>query len=63
MVSGANEGIDRKLSCFAYSWLFAEFETFWNHFKFEKENRASGRTKSHPVVENLEDHRSARKLL
>ena len=47
MVSGANEGIDRRLVVFCdFLGNLGLSETL----KFEKESRAFGRTKSHPAV-------------
>ena len=59
MVSGASEGVDRRLSCFVF------FLVIWDvleYFKFEKESRAP-RTKSHPAVGSEQGYRSARRAL
>ena len=61
MVSGGNEGIDRR-PCRVLC-IIGNLGGFWNHFKFEKESRAFARTKSHPGVEILEGNRSARTAL
>ena len=61
MVSGANEGIDRRLC--RVLCIIANLGGLWNHFKFEKESRAFARTKGHPGVGILEGNRSARTAL